>query len=362
MVFAITQSLNDTFGATGTLKSQLRSTIQKQANAKVQALADETDSKLSLMGIEREKWNNVRSSIAEAKPQFESAVTALTSAKSMLSSLKSMVNKANLTSDPASYKGYATTFQSFVRSVVSSLGSTHGRTVLLAEGDGKNNSVTYKVSPTGAEQIEFGRDLVPKYTLTTATDQWKVDRGQNILQKYNGDKAVNMAANLINGVRLDAINPDGTVNFTIGPNTGTPTSYTNATMKTSGLPIKDVWYYDGLSTPEGRNRASTDLAQLQSALETQIARFQGMADVADFYDNRAKTAMDALDAKGVSIKEEASAQAKTMQKSIQQEANVLLQAIDSATATQTSYSHLLKSATSGSKSGKLFAAIYNVTA
>lgn len=368
MVFATTQSLADTFGATGTLRAQLQSSIQNRLNSKVQTLSDETTSKLSMMGIERAKWETVRSSISEAKPNFESAVTALTSAKSMLTGLKSMLNRANNTSNPTDYKGYSLTFQSYVRSVASSLTSAQGRTPLLAEGNSENNSVTYKISPTGAEQIEFGRDLVPKYTLTTSTDTWKVDRGQNILQRFDGTKnysgtaTSNMAANLTNGIRLDGINGDGTINFTVGAETASPMSYTNATMTSSGLPLKDVWYYDGLSTAEGRERAAKDLAQMQSVLETQIARFQSMNDVADFYDNRAKTAMSELDAKGIAIQDDASKQAKTMQKSVQQEATVLLQAIDSATATQTSYANLLKSATSGSKAGKLFSAIYNVTA
>lgn len=362
MVFATTQSLADTFGAKGTLRAQLQTTIQNRMNAKVQTLADATDAKMSLMGIERGKWDSVRSSISEAKPHFESAVNALTSAKSMLTGLKNMLNRANTTTNSNDYTGYAQTFQSYTRSVISSLTSAQGRTPLLAEGDGKNNTVTYKISPTGAEQIEFGRDLVPKYTLTTSTDHWKVDRKQNILQKYDGTTASNMAANLVNGIKLDAINSDGTINFTIGPGTASPTSYTNATMTSSGLPLKDVWYYDGLSTAEGRERAAQDLAQLKSALDTQIARYQSMSDVADFYDSRAKTAISELDSKGLSIQEDASKEAKALQKTVQQEAQVLLQAIDASTATQTSYANLLKTSTSGGKAGKLFAAIYNVTA
>lgn len=362
MVFATTQTLNDTFGSSSMLRTQLQNNIQARATAATKMIADQTDAKVSMMGLERSKWESVRSSIGEAKPQFESAVSALQSAKSMISGLRGMINRANITTDPNMYKGYASTFQSYVKSVVSSLTSAQGRTALLAEGDAKNNSVSYKISTTGAEQIEFGRDLAPKYSLVSGTDVWKVNRSQNILQLYRGDKEQNMAANLTNGVRLDAINPDGSVNFTIGPDTATPTSYTNATMTSSGLPLKDVWYYEGLATQDGRNRALKDLEQFAATLDTQIARFQGMADVADFYDIRAKAAMDELDAKGMSIQEDAQKQAKEMQQTLQQQANVLLQALDSSAVTQLSYANLLKSASSGTKGGKLFDAIYKVTA
>lgn len=361
MVFAITQSLNDTFGIAGTLKAQMRNSLQNRFQVATQSIADETDSKLSQMGLDRQKWTTVQESIAAAKPKIAAAATSVNSAKGMIAAMQDLLQKAENATDPNDYKSYAQAYQSFVRSMISSLSSGQGKSPLLMEGDGKNNTVSYKTGIGGTEQIEFGRDLVPKYTLSTDTDMWKVNRSQNILQKYAGETALNIAANLVDGIRLDAINGDGTVNFTIGPETGQPITYTNAKMTTSGLDLRDIWYYDGLSTSAGRARALDDLKNLENALTNENIRFQSMMNTADFYETRAKTAISEIDNRGIGAQEEAAAQVKVLQGNFQREAEVLTQAIDNSVSMQMSYANLFKSR-SPTKGAKLFDAIIKVTA
>ncbi|NKD77416.1 hypothetical protein HEQ60_06535 [Haematospirillum sp. H1815] len=331
----------NTFNKSLVVTAKLQETIQNQLNAKAAMIGDRYAASVSAKGLDRAKWARTEDSVRGAVDKIDYALQALTDIANTLPQMKYVVQKATADSveKPENLKAYAQTLQSYIRSMDVSITSARGRTPLL---DSQSGGLIYRTGITEGEQTEYGRDLSTRFSLEKDNIRWEADRASNSLIEYVDGKATKNSGLLTGGARLDAINTDGTVDFTIGASTASPQTMTGFTLKRSGLDVADSWFYEDLATEDGRARALKDIETARGTIAVQKTRIESMKITAEFYAQRAKAAIASIDADNIKTAEAQAAEIEKLKSEESLKAQVLLRSVMQSERLSQTYASILK--------------------
>lgn len=329
----------NTFGKTLVVTARLQETLQKQLNAKASMIGDRYAASASARNIDREKWSRAQESMRSAVDKIDYALQALNDLGTTLPQMKYLVQKAAETDKPENIQAYAQTLQSYLRSIDVSITGARGRTPLL---DSRSGGLSYKTGITEGEQVEYGKDISTRFYLEKDNVRWEADRASNSLIEYVDGKATKNSGLLTAGVRLDAINNDGTVDFTVGSSTASPRVMAGFSLQRSGFDVADSWFYEDLATEDGRNRALKDIQAAQGTIAVQKSRIETMKITADFYAQRTKAALSSIDADNIKTAEDQGAEIKKLKNEESLKAQALLRSVMQSEQMSQTYASVLK--------------------
>lgn len=269
----------------------LFSGLQNQYGSRIAARAAliEADYGVKISGIDRQarQWKDFQAEIEKPRGVISGTIGRLKSMRGLLDSLIKTVGKADL--DPQSgthFDGYRATFDSMLKSLRSQVDSATDSPNLLGKTGARELLI-----PTGlhgaTQSVRQNYKGVDYKILDTSGDQWAPDYVGKLLRRYDSypDDPSSVSGNLASGVRLDGFTGDD-VTFTIAPETANPQTITG-TIDREGIGLVDAWFYENLSTQDGRDRARVDLTAAKKNLDQEIARYQGTLTAIEFYDTRA---------------------------------------------------------------------------
>lgn len=329
----------NTFGKSLVVTARLQETLQKQLNAKASMIGDRYAASVSARNIDREKWSRAQESMRGAIDKIDYALQTLSDLGTTLPQMKYLVQKAAETDKPENIKAYAQTMQSYLRSIDVSITGARGRTPLL---DSQSGGLSYRTGITEGEQIEYGKDISTRFYLEKDKVRWEADRTSNTLIEYVDGVATKNSGLLTDGVQLNAINDDGTVDFTIGASTAEPQVMTGFSLQRSGFDVADSWFYEDLATKDGRNRALKDIQAARGTIAVQKSRIETMKITADFYAQRTQAVISAIDAENIKTAEDQSAEIKKLKNEESLRAQVLLRSVMQSEQISRTYASVLK--------------------
>ena len=148
--------------------------------------------------------------------------------------------------------------------------------------------------------------------------------------------------------------------FTIAPDTANPQTFTG-TIDREGIGIVDAWFYDNLSTEDGRDRALADLKSARKNIELEINRYQRSLTTIAYYDSRAAIRLGDFRAETGALLIEREREVLTSQDSIQRQFELATTALSRNQAIINVYKTMF--ATSGNTvADRVFGTIINTNA
>lgn len=280
--------------ANATLVSQLQASAEERITERTEAIASRFGQKISAVELERKPWEGVKDSAGEASSFLSDTLGRARRVKDALDGMIASVTKATQNTEGfTNFEGYALTFDSQL-----------GNLVRIAQNGSSPNllgtaepTFRYDISPNFAQASVKGADLGSDYYIEdTEGKLWYPNRGARNLTRY--DDYPNTPTSTVGafggGLQLDSLVGD-TVTFTVGPDTGSPESFTG-TIYRDDLRIVDSWFYDGLATADGRERALEAINDAKDAVKLEIRRYEVAISVAQFYEKRAQTQISGLNA------------------------------------------------------------------
>jgi hypothetical protein len=283
------------------LLSQMANAAQKAADARIETISSRYAGQINAATRDAAAWKDLATDVGKATSDLSGHVGNLKSMRSRIDSMLGSVNKAGQRDvdgeyvNPAAYaKGFDALLKSLHESAVKG-----GKQPNMLGSD--NASYSYRVGIHGQTNKVQGAYLGSEYSITdTEGKKWVADLSGGLLRRYDDYSGTQAAesGNFNDGIRLDS-RSGSDLTFTIAPNTADPKQFTG-TLETKGLGLVHSWYYDGLSTEEGRSRATAALNDAKEAINLEISRYELSLTTAKFYENRAN-----LEAKG--YREKASA-------------------------------------------------------
>jgi len=269
----------------------LLSGLQSQYGSRIASRAAfiESDYGVKISGVDRQaqRWKDFQAELEKPRAAVSGTIGRLKSMRGLVESLIKTVGKADL--DPQSathFDGYRATFDSMLKSLRSQVDNATDSPNLLG-----NTGARELLIPTGlqgaVQSLRQNYKGVDYKILDTSGDQWAPDYVGNLLRHYDSypDDPSSVSGNLASGVRFDGLVGDD-VTFTIAPNTANPQTFTG-TIDREGIGLVDAWFYENLSTQDGRDRASGDLKAAKQNLDLEIDRYKRTLTAVEFYDSRA---------------------------------------------------------------------------
>ncbi|MCB2102572.1 MAG: hypothetical protein KDE22_16970 [Rhodobacterales bacterium] len=275
-----------------TLLVQMQTAAETKAARQTETITNEYTQKIDSVNLEADRWTALEDDIAQVSSRLDGTVGRLEAIRKKLDTLIQTVNKAaQSTEETPNYAGYATTFDSFLRSLDSSADGGYDRPNLLGRSE---PTLEYYTTIHGATARVSGAYVGTGYQLdqTDGNGLWLPDLSARSLTKYleyPGDPTTT-SASFASGLQLDSINGDE-VTFTVGADTASPETIT-ANLTRKGLGVLNAWYYDGLATEDGRALALSELNDAKQALDLEISRYELAQTVASFYQDRATTTLE----------------------------------------------------------------------
>lgn len=279
------------------------------------------------MNRDTDKWEDFQGELGDAKKIVKGAVGRLESMMSLVDNLIQTVNKARL--DPeidTTQEGYRSTFDSYLKSIRSRADYSSDSPNLL--GNIGLRDLAIPVSVHGARYSVYQNYMGTSYNITdTEGYVWRPDYAGDLLRRYESypDDATNISGNLANGLRLDGKTGDE-ITFTVAPDSAGETQYTG-TLTVEGNGIVEAWYYDGLGTEVGRERAMVDLDAAYATLKNQLQSYKGIVTTIEFQEARASKLLKNIGDKTIALALEQEKASAKIQKEGQQQLNAVADAI-----------------------------------
>lgn len=305
--------------------------IQKQFNQRVaeRTAVINSDYAAKIGSVQRDspRWDAFRDDLDKSRSIVAGALSRLKSIQSMLDQTIQTVNKARL--DPeieTTHEGYRSSFDSYLRSIRSRAGSNADTPNLLGNTGARELAVP--ISVNGATMPFRQSYMGTSYSIVGDDGYlWRPDYKGDLLRRYDSypDTPTNISGNLSNGIRLDSVNGSD-VSFTIAPGTAGATQY-NGTLAIEGNGAADAWYYDGLATAEGRERALVDLDSAKAVIKAQIQRYQGVVTGIDHQARRASRVIKEVQQRTIRLVAEQEKASARAQVEGQQQLNAVADAI-----------------------------------
>jgi hypothetical protein len=292
--------------------------IQNQTAARFaekKATIDDTfKQRQATVEAESNRWITVKADIFNAKAAVDSSKDAIKAISNLLLEMRTPVSLAGTAGEDL--KAQVEIFNNKLLSINGEADRMSRSFNLI----GSINRVDYTPN-----KVEYRNDLgVGKSTLQggyagsdyriEASDGtvWIPDLGTNSLTQYSAlqgekqkvtisgggsspDVTIDKTASYTNGLSVTSYNAQTgaiTMSITIVPESGPIT--VNGTLKKNGIGLMPAWFYDGLGTAAGRQRAFTDINEAESQLTLASAKVQMAAGQVGIDTRRADNALDAL--------------------------------------------------------------------
>ncbi|MBK8907094.1 MAG: hypothetical protein IPM60_04090 [Rhodospirillales bacterium] len=305
--------------------------IQKQFNRRVaeRSAVINSDYAVKIGAVQRDipRWEAFRDDLDKTRIIVAGALGRLKSIQSMLDQTIQTVNKARLDPDiESTHEGYRSTFDSYLRSIRSRSDSNNDTPNLLGNTGARELAVPLSVN--GAIMPVRQSYMGTSYSIVDDDGYlWRPDYKGELLRRYDSypDTPTNISGNLSTGIRLDSA--DGSdVSFTIAPGTAGAKQY-SGTLAVEGNGAFDAWYYDGLATAEGRERALVDLDSAKATIKAQIQRYQGVLTGIDHQARRASGVIKEVQERTIKLVAEQEKASARAQAEGQQQLNAVADAI-----------------------------------
>jgi hypothetical protein len=314
-------------------------------------------------GIDRQaqKWKDFQAELEQPRAVVGGAIGRLKGVRGLLDSLIKTVGKADL--DPQSgtlSDGYRATFDSMLRSLRLRVDQTADNPNLLGKTGARELLIPTDIhgATQSLRQNYKGSDYK---ILDTSGFQWAPDYVGNLLRRYDSypDDPSSVSGSFAGGIRLDSLS-GGDVTFTIAPDTANPQTFTG-TIDREGIGIVDAWFYDNLSTGDGRDRALADLKAARKTVDLEINRYQRFLTTIAYYDSRAAIRLGDFRAETGALLIEREREVLTSQDSIQRQFELATTALSRNQAIINVYKTMF--ATSGNTvADRVFGVIINTSA
>jgi len=266
------------------LLARMNSVFQNLASRKTEEINNSYQQEINSIELDAKRWKNISVDIDNARAEV---VDARNRAKGVLRFVNDMIRNVNKTEEHSGDSGffatgYAATFDSQLRSIESKVNDSRTANMNLLgkfEPDFTFNVGAHGTTATVGGQY-IGNDY---YIIDSNNNRWQPDKTAKILKQYSEypDSPTSKAGNFATGLQLDSILGDA-ITFTVGPDTASPEQFTG-TLYRSGTDVMDSWFYDGLSTSDGRTRALADLADAKEALTLEVNRYNTSLTTTEFY-------------------------------------------------------------------------------
>lgn len=278
-----------------TLQAQITQHFKRLSEVQGGVIAGRYAKKINSVDFQAKKWRMLESDFDDARRDINSVVGRIKSIKASVESMMTIVRNASSDEQAdANPTGYSRAFDSTLRSVVGkALSNQTGNNLIGNSGAAR---LSYPINVYGTTREVRGAFLGTDYHIIDSQGKrWSPDWSARLLRQYDEypDKPSDKLGDFDNGVRVDSISGT-TVAFTIAPNTAAPQSFTG-TLHRDGLGLLDAWYYDGLATETGRDRAMADLESAQLSLDLEIRRYEIAGSTIGFYAKKSAATVGGYD-------------------------------------------------------------------
>jgi len=283
----LTASTQQSSFAIARLLTQMSNAHESRAQQETRPIEAKYDKKVNQAELKIDRWKKVGKDIGEASSAIATNIGNLKSIKSKLEGMLSTINKANQRVDEEGFdpSGYATAFDALLKSVSSST-EDKGRQINLI---GKRSvTLEYKTDIYGRTETVNSVALDGEYHIIDSNgDRWQLDREAGQLKRFTDYPSgqTSDVGSFPDGIRLNSIDDDNNISFTIAPDTASPQTF-SGTLHRSGMDVMDSWYYEGLSTQDARDAAASDIHATRTAIKLEIARYESEFSLAQFYEER----------------------------------------------------------------------------
>ncbi|MHA1599094.1 MAG: hypothetical protein ACTSV1_10260 [Alphaproteobacteria bacterium] len=257
-------------------------------------IADGYQQKVNSVNLDANKYRDLSGDLDDVVAFLTRTANRAEQISKKLDDLRTLVWKArywgNNGDGGISYEGYSQAFDAIVRSINSTANSTSDSPNLL--GSAQHSSFTYYSTVSGQQETVTRTFLGTDYEIVdSGSNTWKrVGEFSKLLTQYDSTGAeTGKYAHISTGISRDSLS-GSTVGWTISPDTTDAESFTG-TITLSGLKIGDSWYYDGLSSSDGWDKAKEDLDYAIAWANGNAARLNGALASATFYRAKADTAI-----------------------------------------------------------------------
>ncbi|OHC75823.1 MAG: hypothetical protein A3G18_12770 [Rhodospirillales bacterium RIFCSPLOWO2_12_FULL_58_28] len=266
------------------LSLQLNSFNAHKVELAQKTISSDTKQKINAINLEAGGFQALRKELSAATDFIERVVARGDAIDSLLNNMVTGVWNAQY-GDSASFPGHASAFDALLKRINYEAESTRDTPNLL--GSTPQSDFSYRYQTNGATN-SVGRSFIGyDYTIKEAGDYiWRRDRDLNQFKRFVDSTGVYTGAyvSLSSGaIQLDSFTAStAAVTFTTGFDTSDATQY-SGTITRSGLGVLDSWFYEGLSTADGRSRAAADLHAAEITLDSILPTFRSALDSALFY-------------------------------------------------------------------------------
>lgn len=326
------------------LLSQMAQAAQKAANAKVNSVSSRYEAEIASLDRKVAEWKDLGKDIGTATSDLSALVGRLKSMRSKLDGIKTAIVKAEQRDQEGAYvnpAGYAKSFDTLVKGLQKDATEGAKQPNLLGSDD---VTYSYRTGIYGQTNSVSGGFVGNSYSITdTEGKKWVLDTHGELLRRYDsypGDEAAE-SANIVDGIRLDSISGSD-VTFTVGPNSAGPQQFTG-TLEKKGLGLMNTWYYDGLATEDGRNRAQADVADAREAINLEISRYELALTSAKFYEDRARLEAGGYKDKSNSLRLESAQEIAKAQEDLTRQYSAAQGAVAQALAQKVNYAKIFQS-------------------
>jgi hypothetical protein len=236
---------------------------------------------------------------------------------------------------------------------------------------GGNNSLVGNINRTdfSPNTIEYRNDTALGHAVLTgtyiATDYriaaddgtvWIPDPGTDTITHYSAiqgvEQKITVAGTTLSdststrtGIKLDSYDPSSnriTVDITVNPDD--PPRTVSGTLQRTGLGVMPAWFYDGLATTAGRQRAYADIDAASANLAASGATLQSAANQTGIDQRRADAALEDLTQQTVKVNTDQLEQENALQQKSVQQLTALQTNLQGLQNTQQNYLNMLAGA------------------
>ena len=283
------------------LQAQIGQHFERRGAVEGAEIAGRYRAKINSVNFQAKNWRNLADDLQGARGNIKSVVLRIKSIKASIDRMMSFVQNANNDTEAnENPTGYARAFDSTLRCIVGKALSDQTGNNLIGKADAAR--LSYPVNIYGTTREVRGAFLGTDYHIIDSQGKrWSPDWSARLLRQYDEypDKPSDKMGDFYSGVRVDSISGT-TVGFTIAPNTAAPESFTG-TLNRDGLGLLDAWYYDGLATAAGRDRAMADLESARLGLDLEIRRYEIVGSTIGFYEQKAKASVGGYEKRVASL-------------------------------------------------------------
>lgn len=328
------------------ISTYMATQFEAKAKAKKQIIVDAATGELNDIQRQTAQWRAFETKIKESAGTLDTVRMRIEGMLNVVDNMTLLVNQAESETTPGTA---ASTFNSYLGSLHRQ--ATSGGLLPNLTGLSQGTTMTYPISVYGAEATVAGNFLGSEYRIDDSLGKsWIVDRNLDTIKRWDAypDTESGQSANLKDGLQFVS-ESGGSITFVYAPNTASPETVTG-TITSSGLPLKDSWYYEALTTEAGRTRALADLESTKNYLKAELARYSSAGEIVAYHQSRIEAVLGEFTDKQIDINVKSYDEQSKVQEDSDRQRQMAMMALS---AQQSGYGELLNMLKSGKKTGTL---------